>query len=597
MYAFLVGVGDYDAKELRPLKYTQNDIREFYQAIVESGFSQDNVVLMHDEAKRRYQPEAKKIREELALLLARLEKDDTIIVALAGHGVQFKGEKTAYFCPVDAQLKDRQTLLSLDTVYRQLQKCKAGRKLLLVDACRNDPQSKVSRSRAEVELETLTRLQKEPVPRGIVALFSCSAGEESFEHPELKHGLFFYNVLQAWKGEADGGDGTLTLDDLVAYVKKETRKYAQLKLRAIQTPEVKGEYGIWVLKKIDLGMRLLKEGKAIMKAQERAGYLDREGIEHWIDGLRRASWDQRAGTVNGDAVQRAIDKFNRVIRLRPGNAQAYKERAAAYRFLREYDRAVGDYSEAIRIDPSFAEALLERAYVYSVNDDRTKAIADYQEVLAVLHPKNAQTYTLRGQAYRCLAYYGKRTIDSAIDHFTEAIRLDPKNSHLYVCRGRTYASKKAPDKTLADFVEAVRLNPKNVEALLARAGVCQWGSKDFDQAVAFYNQAIRFAPKDPYLYCCRGHCFSMMKDSDKTIADYSEAIRLDPKDGRAYQDRTSFYTIQKDYNKAIADCTEAIRFMPKHPHCYMLRASAYLLNGDRTSYEGDWATYQRLTKK
>jgi uncharacterized caspase-like protein len=40
------------------------------------------------------------------------------------------------------------------------------------------------------------------VPEGIVALFSCSAGQQSYEHPDLDHGVFFYHVLEGWKGAA-----------------------------------------------------------------------------------------------------------------------------------------------------------------------------------------------------------------------------------------------------------------------------------------------------------------------------------------------------------------------------------------------------------
>jgi len=93
-------------------------------------------------------PEAKKIKKELDLLLSSVEEGDTVIVALAGHGVQFLGEPASYFCPVDAVLEDRTTLLPLGRASTVLlDECAASRKLLLVDACRNDPQSPLARSR------------------------------------------------------------------------------------------------------------------------------------------------------------------------------------------------------------------------------------------------------------------------------------------------------------------------------------------------------------------------------------------------------------------------------------------------------------------
>src|SRR5262249_50368269 len=179
-FALLVACTDYDKKELRPLKFTRHDIQAFYQNLLEAGFPKDNIVLMHDKQAKDYLPEAKKIRKQLDLLFARLGRDDTLIVALVGHGVQFQGEKGSYFCPVDAELKDRTTLLPMEQIYEELRKCRAWRKLLLVDACRNDPLSSLAHSRAEVELESVTRPQTQQVPEGVVALFSCSAGQQSF---------------------------------------------------------------------------------------------------------------------------------------------------------------------------------------------------------------------------------------------------------------------------------------------------------------------------------------------------------------------------------------------------------------------------------
>src|SRR5262249_19788681 len=160
-----------------------------------------------------YLPEAKKIRKQLDLLLGRAAEGDSVVVALSGHGVQFKADPRPYFCPLDAELKDKGTLLGLDEVYERLKGCRARRKLLLVDACRNGAQSGLAKSRAEVDLESVSRPQMEPVPEGIVALFSCCAAQQSFEYPELKHGVFFYHVLEGWKGAAAaGGDGRITLD-------------------------------------------------------------------------------------------------------------------------------------------------------------------------------------------------------------------------------------------------------------------------------------------------------------------------------------------------------------------------------------------------
>lgn len=256
-YAFLVSVKEYDEKELRPLEYTRNDILEFHQTLRSSGIREEHIVLMHDDVRslenRKYLPEAAKIRQQLKLLLEGLDDGDSVIVAFAGHGVQFKGDSQNYFCPADAKLADRRTLISIQEIYGELKASRATRKLLLVDACRNDPQSNISRARSTVDLESVTRPQREKLPDGIVALFSCSPGQQSYEHQPLQHGVFFHHVLKGWNGDADNDrDGQVTFDEVASYTKRETTTYARRQLDVVQTPHLLSDFsGDWVLRRTE----------------------------------------------------------------------------------------------------------------------------------------------------------------------------------------------------------------------------------------------------------------------------------------------------------------------------------------------------------
>lgn len=269
-YAFLVAVADYDEKELRPLAFTRSDILEFHNALLKSGFKAENIVVMHDDLEKLvahykqrgsqfkagdYLPEREKIRTELELMLGTLREDDSVIIAFAGHGVQFAGQKKSFYCPKDARLDNPESLISFEEIYSSLAQSRASRKMLLVDACQNDPQTSVSRSRSTVNLDSITRPQEETVPEGIVAMFSCRAGQKSFEHPPLGHGVFFYHVLQGWNGKADANsDGDLSYRELADYAERETASYAKLNLKALQVPTLRTDFsGEWVLRALTVG--------------------------------------------------------------------------------------------------------------------------------------------------------------------------------------------------------------------------------------------------------------------------------------------------------------------------------------------------------
>jgi uncharacterized caspase-like protein len=193
----------YDPNELRGLPYSEPDVVELSGVLKAEGYKPGNVVLMTQTAgadDTRFLPLAANLRKELKLLLDEMDEDDSVLIALAGHGVQFQGENENYFCPADAMLADKSTLIPLSEIYKALENSRAGLKVLLVDACRNDPQSQNSRDREVVKLDSVTRPQRTPPPGGVVAFFSCSEGEKAFEHAELKRGVFFHFVIQALKG-------------------------------------------------------------------------------------------------------------------------------------------------------------------------------------------------------------------------------------------------------------------------------------------------------------------------------------------------------------------------------------------------------------
>src|SRR5262249_1420735 len=127
----------------------------------------------------------------------------------------------SFFCPTDARLSESRDLAELSKslvgfteLFSALEVSGAGVKLLLIDACRDDP----SAGRT-VDLDTLPR-----PPRGTAALCSCKSGEREFETEKLQHGVFFHFVLEGLRGQARDGEGEITWLSLVSYV---TRKVSR----------------------------------------------------------------------------------------------------------------------------------------------------------------------------------------------------------------------------------------------------------------------------------------------------------------------------------------------------------------------------------
>jgi hypothetical protein len=215
-YAVLVGVKEYKHEKLPALKYSENDVVDLARVLRDAGYT---VTLLCDSAGKKNSkliPDKANIERTIKDVLFRSERGDTVIIAFAGHGLQFAKQKDAYFCPVDARpfAESADSLVSLGRLYQELDDSFADVKVLLVDACRNDPAA--DRGARGIDADSAPR-----PPSGVAALFSCRAGERAFEHPKYQHGVFFHHLLKGLEGEAQNKKGNVTFASLAEYVQEQ----------------------------------------------------------------------------------------------------------------------------------------------------------------------------------------------------------------------------------------------------------------------------------------------------------------------------------------------------------------------------------------
>ena len=112
------------------------------------------------------------------------------------------------------RMNDPLSQVSLSFLLDEVLSLDVGRKMLLVDACRDVPADPTPDSRNARGIEG----RRINLPEGTGVYFSCSAGQMSFEKHELGHGLFTHCVLEALRGEAASATGEISWSRLVAHV-------------------------------------------------------------------------------------------------------------------------------------------------------------------------------------------------------------------------------------------------------------------------------------------------------------------------------------------------------------------------------------------
>jgi formylglycine-generating enzyme required for sulfatase activity len=239
-WALLVGVNDY--VQFRDLAYAGADASALGEALILSGFDPERVFLLSDGAEEaRYKPFKKNIEKQLEIVLKVAGPDDLVIVSFSGHGIHVDGK--SYFCPSEADDEDpAATMIAVDDIYKKFESCPAALKLMVVDACRDDPRPPSRKSAtSEADLKNFGGSLQKP-PDGLVVLSSCGPGQKSYEDEALGHGVFMHYVLQGLAGEADGnGNGTITLGELYDYASTQTKVYVAKTHNDYQVPAQRGE--------------------------------------------------------------------------------------------------------------------------------------------------------------------------------------------------------------------------------------------------------------------------------------------------------------------------------------------------------------------
>lgn len=236
-YALVIGVEQYQDKQITPLTAASNDAKLLAESLVRyAGFPADQVILLASDQAAERQPTRENILRRLSNLRSVIPADGLLLVSFAGHGMERQGK--AYLLPSNAQVNNdvdllEDTAVSVDTVKERIRQTGVKQVMIILDACRNDPAA----GRAEAP-----NLMTEAYTRGFsfdtrnqevtafATLYATSVGSRAYENTEKKNGYFTLALVEGLKGAAANDKGEVTLDSLREYVQTEVPKRVKLDL-------------------------------------------------------------------------------------------------------------------------------------------------------------------------------------------------------------------------------------------------------------------------------------------------------------------------------------------------------------------------------
>ena len=293
-FALLVGVDKYD--NLKPLNYASSDAKALRDALLEIGFSKENVWMLTSDGSRREQPTKANIVAALDEMLAEAGPSATIFVALSGHGYETR-DGVASFCPKDVEVEktggetyvEKNTAITIGDVAERLRADDAKFKALIVDACREPATAR------SVGSGGARPFAKADVS-GIAFLQSCRSSELSYEDAEFGRGIFTHYFFEGLRGAAGRGDGGASFLDVCGYAASKTKERARETHKATQTPfyEFAGS-DFWLKEPTDdVAEALYREGRESAFGLNGAKIDGRRGLELLTKAANAGSTDAQA---------------------------------------------------------------------------------------------------------------------------------------------------------------------------------------------------------------------------------------------------------------------------------------------------------------
>ena len=229
-YALLIGVNQY-ARPIRFLRFCANDMKTLAESFQKIGVPEENIFLMTDDSEPERRPTRANIERQIESIAQLMGEEDQLTIAFSGHGVMVDGK--SYLCPSDTDLENRDSIVSRDWAFEQLEKCAARQKIFIVDACRDEVA--FGGTKALGGAKTL----EDPIgaeTHGFVLIASCDKKQQSWEDETLEHGVFTHFLAEGLSGAAGDEEGYVSIMDLFQYASRQTKQYVFREFNRVQVP-------------------------------------------------------------------------------------------------------------------------------------------------------------------------------------------------------------------------------------------------------------------------------------------------------------------------------------------------------------------------
>jgi hypothetical protein len=234
-WGLIIGIENYD--NLPSVHYARKDaqiMKEYYTKLL--GVPEDNIIMLIDRGATKA-----RIEGYLKQYLPRnVEKDTTLYVYYAGHGMPDTDMNEPYLVPYDGDTRFiHHTGYKLKEFYKDLDALDIGKSYVFLDSCFSGAASRTEKMLIAGARPALVHVKDSNInSRKVISLSASQTNQLSNAYPDAKHGLFTYYLLRALRGEADENDDQwVSIKEAYSYIKKHVVRVSR-RMGTEQTPTI-----------------------------------------------------------------------------------------------------------------------------------------------------------------------------------------------------------------------------------------------------------------------------------------------------------------------------------------------------------------------
>jgi len=157
-------------------------------------------------------------------------------------------------------------------------------------------------------------------------------------------------------------------------------------------------------------------------------------------------------------VDKAIDEFNRALKLDPQDASTHFGAGLCCYEKGEISRAMEEFGQVLEINPQHLQANYHLGLCYYQKKEFPEALSNFQQAI-ILDPKNKYVYCQMGQAY-----FEQRQYNLALKALKKAVKINPNMPSAHQTMGTIYLEQNLYGLAEIEFKKTVLLDPDNIFA-------------------------------------------------------------------------------------------------------------------------------------